>query len=208
MIIATALSIDAWTYAAFIGAAMVLMATPGPNMMFSIACGLSGGPKAGIAAGCGAGLGMLVHTGLVALGVASVLMASPAAYEALRIGGALYLVYLAWSSWRAGDDLERRLGRRQVGRALWRGFVINLTNPKVILFMIALLPQFADPAIGPVWRQIVVFGMLQAMIAVVFDGLCGGLAGRLAARLRHASRMMNRISALIFGGLAARILAA
>ena len=204
--IEAALSIDVWTYAAFFAATGVLLITPGPNMMFCIACGLTGGPRAGIAAGAGASAGMLVHAVLVAAGVASLIAASETAFDALRIVGALYLLYLAWTSWRAGDDLEERLGRRRVSRAFGRGLVTNLMNPKVILFMVALLPQFADPAVGPIWKQIMVFGVLQAVLTLIFDATYGGLAGVVAEKLRRVSRLMNRISAVVFGGLAARLL--
>lgn len=205
--IETFLAMDPWTMAAFAGAMVVLMITPGPNMMFSIACGLAGGPRAGVAAALGATAGMAVHTGVAAAGLSAVLLASPWAYDALRYGGAAYLVWLAWSSWRAGAELEGRLGRQRVARAFLRGFVVNLMNPKVILFMVAFLPQFADPAVGPVWRQIVILGVAVVAITALFDSLYGGLAGFLADRVRRASRLMNRISAVVFGGLAARILA-
>lgn len=205
--IETFLAMDPWTMAAFAGAMVVLMITPGPNMMFSIACGLAGGPRAGVAAALGATAGMAVHTGVAAAGLSAVLFASPWAYDALRYGGAAYLLWLAWSSWRAGAELEERLGRRRVARAFTRGLVVNLMNPKVILFMVAFLPQFADPAVGPIWRQIVILGVAVLAITALFDSLYGGLAGYLADRVRRASRLMNRISAIVFGGLAARILA-
>ncbi len=203
----TLVAMDPWTIGAFAAAMVVLMLTPGPNMMFSIACGLAGGPRAGVAAALGATAGMGVHVTLAALGLSAFLTATPVAYDALRYAGAAYLIWLAWTTWRAGGALEERLGRRRVARAFARGFVTNILNPKVILFMVAFLPQFADPAIGPVWRQIAVLGVAVVVITAVFDSLYGGLAGLVADRLRRASRLMNRISAVVFGGLAARILA-
>lgn len=204
----TALAIPFWTYVAYVAAVVVLLATPGPNMMFCVACGMKGGARAGIAAGAGAAAGMVIQTALVAVGVASLVMASPVAFDVLRYGGAAYLLWLAWESWNAGDDLERRLGRRESLRAFFRGLVTNLTNPKVILFMVALLPQFADPAIGPVGVQIMIFGLIQAVLTVLFDGTYGALAGYLAAKMRKGSKVMNRISAIVFGALAARLLTA
>lgn len=203
--IETLLRIDDWTLVAFLAAAVVLMLTPGPGMMFCVACGLTGGARAGLAAGFGSAAGMLVHTGLAAAGLSALILAMPGAYDAVRWLGAGYLAWLAWTSWRAGDDLGERLGRRRASRAFGRALVTNLMNPKVILFMVAFLPQFADPAIGPVWQQLVLFGVGVSLIGLVFDCLYGGLAGLLAERLRRASRLMNRISALVFGGLAARL---
>lgn len=202
---ATILAMDAWTWAAFVAAAAALLITPGPNMMFCIACGLRGGPKAGVAAALGAASGMFLHGVLVALGLASLIAANPVAFEVIRYGGAAYLVWLAVQAWRAGGDLEERLGRREIGRAFGRAVVTNLSNPKVLVFMIALLPQFADPALGPVWPQILAFGAVLALMAAAFDSVYGGLAGALAARVRRAAGVMNKLSALVFGGLAARI---
>lgn len=203
--IETLAQIDPWTMAAFLAASVALMVTPGPGMMFCIACGLAGGPRAGMAAGVGSAVGLMVHTGIAAAGLSAVLLALPGAYDAIRWAGAAYLLWLAWASWTAGDDLEDRLGRRQVGRAFRRALLTNLLNPKVIVFMLAFLPQFSDPNIGPVWQQMLIFGLVVAVTGLVFDCLYGGLAGCLAARVRKASRMMNKVSAIVFGGLAARI---
>lgn len=208
VMVETVFAIGGWTWATFLAAAVVLMVTPGPGMMFCVACGLAGGPRAGVAAGAGSAVGMLVHTALAAGGLSALLLASPAAYEAARWIGAAYLLWLAWTSWRAGGDLESRLGRRRAARAFGRALSVNLLNPKVVLFMLAFLPQFADPAIGPIWRQIAAFGAVSAVIGLIFDCLYGVLAGLLADRLRKASKLMNRISALVFGGLAARLVIA
>ena len=146
--IETVLQIDTLTWTAFVAASVVLMVTPGPGMMFCLACGLAGGPRAGVAAGLGSAAGMIVHTGLVAAGLSALLLAMPGAYDAVRFAGAAYLAWLAYASWRAGDELAERLGRRRMAHAFGRALVTNLMNPKVILFMVAFLPQFADPAAG------------------------------------------------------------
>lgn len=201
------LNIDPWTWAAFMAAGVALLLTPGPNMMFCIACGLRGGPKIGIAAGMGAASGMFLHSVLVAVGLASLIAANETAFDVIRCAGAAYLIWMRWQAWRAGGDLEERLGRRETSRAYGRAIITNLINPKVLVFMIALLPQFADPAIGPVWRQIIAFGFALATMAAVFDGIYGGLASAVSDRIRRASKLMNRISAVVFGALAIRILA-
>ncbi len=201
------LNIDPWTWAAFMAAGVALLLTPGPNMMFFIACGLRGDPKIGIAAGMGAASGMFLHSVLVVVCLASLIAANETAFDVIRCAGAAYLIWMRWQAWRAGGDLEERLGRRETSRAYGRAIITNLTNPKVLVFMIALLPQFADPAIGPVWRQIIAFGFALATMAAVFDGIYGGLASAVSDRIRRASKLMNRISAVVFGALAIRILA-
>ena len=181
----TILAINLWTWAAFIAAGAALLLTPGPNMMFCIACGLRGGPKAGIAAGMGAASGMFLHSVLVAVGLASLIAANKIAFDVIRYVGAAYLIWMAVQAWRAGGDLEERLGRREIARAYGRAIVTNLTNPKVLVFMIALLPQFADPTLGPIWPQIIAFGFVLAAMAALFDGIYGGLAGAVSDRMRQ-----------------------
>jgi threonine/homoserine/homoserine lactone efflux protein len=204
-VIETLTLIDGWTAALFLAATVVLMLTPGPGMMFCVACGLTGGARAGIAAGCGTAAGLLVQTALAAGGLSALLLATPQLYDAVRWVGAAYLAYLAWTTWRHAGAPDRKRGRRSIRRAFGRAFVTNILNPKVVLFMLAFLPQFADPAIGPVWRQVVIFGLAAAVIGLLFDCLYGGLAGLLGDRLRRASGVMSKISAIVFGGLAARL---
>ncbi|NOX73005.1 MAG: LysE family translocator [Alphaproteobacteria bacterium] len=198
-------AMDPVTIAAFLGAAVLLYLTPGADMMFTLASGISGGPKAGLAAAAGISLGVLVHVSLAAAGLAALLLAYPAAYDAIRYLGAAYLAFLAWQSWTARDDLAQRKGRADVWRAFRRGFVTNILNPKVALFVLAFLPQFTDPVIGPVWQQIVWLGLLLGVGGILTDGAYGVFAGVMAARLKRASKVMNKISAVVFGGLAIRI---
>ncbi|MBV2360170.1 LysE family translocator [Thalassococcus sp. CAU 1522] len=201
----TLLAMEAWTLAAFMGAAMVLYLTPGADMMFTIASGVSGGPRAGMAAACGISLGVLVHTVLAAAGLAALMATSPAMLDVVRYAGAAYLAWLAWQAWRDRDGPARRAGRAHVWQAFLRGFVTNMLNPKVGLFVLAFLPQFADPSVGPVAQQILILGVLLAIGGVITDGLYGIFAGLMADRIARRARVMNRISAVIFGGLAARL---
>ena len=204
-LIETATAMEFWTIATFMGAAFILYLTPGADMMFTLASGVSGGPRAGAAAAAGISLGLLVHVIIAAVGIAALIRANPGAYDAIRYAGAAYLAYLAYTSWRATSDPTGRQGRAGVTRAFKRGFVTNILNPKVALFVLALLPQFTDPAVGPIRDQILILGALLALGGVITDGLIGILAGLLADKLRASGRVMNRLSSLIFGGLAARL---
>ncbi|MFV0474942.1 MAG: LysE family translocator [Pikeienuella sp.] len=201
----TIMAMDGVSLLVFLGATVILFVTPGPNMMFAIACGLAGGPRAGLAAGMGGATGLVAHVAVAAAGLSAVLFAAPGAYDALRLFGAAYLLWLGVEAWRAGGALENRLGRDRPWRAWRRGFLTCLLNPKVGLFMLAFLPQFVDPAIGPAWRQIIALGAIVAVLGLLFDGAYGVFAGLVANRLRRASKLMNRISAVVFGGLAARL---
>ncbi len=203
--LATFMAMDGWTIATFMGAAMILYLTPGADMMFTIASGMTGGPRAGAAAAAGISTGVLVHVALAAVGLAVLLLAYPAAYEAIRYVGAAYLAFLALQSWRAGSNLRQGKGAVAIWRAFRRGFLTNILNPKVALFVLAFLPQFTDPSIGPVWQQIIILGVMLALGGVITDGLIGIFAGLAAARLHRFSGALNKLSAIVFGGLAVRL---
>jgi len=202
----TLFAMDPLVIGAFMAAAVVLYLTPGADMMFTLASGIAGGPRAGLAAAVGISTGVMVHVIVAAAGLAVLLVTHPAAYTAIRLIGAAYLLYLAWTSWHAKGGLSAQVGRGNVWRAFRRGFLTNILNPKVALFVLALLPQFTVPAIGPVWHQIIILGAFLAMGGVVTDGAYGVFAGLLAKRLTRASNAMNKVSAVLFGGLAARLI--
>jgi len=201
----TLLAMDPWAILTFVGASFLLYLTPGADMMFTIASGVAGGPRAGLAAAAGVALGVLSHVVAAAAGLAVLVAASPVMLDGVRYAGAAYLAYLAYASWTADPDLETRKGRADVWRAFRRGYLTNIMNPKVILFILAFLPQFTDPAIGPVWHQIVLLGAILGIGGILTDGAFGVFAGLAAERVRKSAGTMNKVAAVIFGGLAARL---
>jgi threonine/homoserine/homoserine lactone efflux protein len=201
----TLFAMDPWTVATFVGASFLLYLTPGADMMFTIASGVAGGPRAGFAAAAGISLGVMFHVAAAAAGLAVLVAASPAMLDGVRYAGAAYLAYLAYASWTADPNQETRKGRSDVWRAFRRGFLTNIMNPKVILFILAFLPQFTDPSIGPVWHQIAILGVILGIGGLLTDGAYGVFAGLAAERVRKSAGTMNKISAIIFGGLAARL---
>lgn len=203
----TLASMEWVTIASFMGAAVILYLTPGADMMFTLASGITGGPRAGVAAAAGISMGVLVHVILAAMGVAVLLLAYPAAYSAIKYIGAAYLAYLAVQSWRAGDELAAASGNQNVWRAFRRGFLTNILNPKVALFVLAFLPQFTSPEVGPIWHQIIWLGLFLATGGVIVDGAYGIFAGVMAEKLKAFSSKMNKIAAVVFGGLAAKLVA-
>lgn len=190
--------------AAFVTAGVILNLTPGADVMFATACGLKGGPRTGALAGLGVGLGVVWHVGLAALGLSALLAAWPAGLTALRWAGGAYLLYLAWKSWTTAAAGPGRGTERPLD-ALRRGFLTNAMNPKPALFVLAFLPQFTDPSAGPLWRQIValgaIFGATGTLITMGY-GILAGLAGRALARRLG---VLNRVAAVIFAGLALRL---
>lgn len=196
---------DAATLATFIIACLALNFTPGADMMFAVASGASGGPKAAVAASFGINLGVVAHIILAAGGVAALIAAEPLAYDAIRYIGAAYLIWLAIQMWRAPAVTATETAKTPLMRVAGRGFMTNILNPKTALFIFAFLPQFADPDRGEIWAQIAILGAIFIATGFTVNAVVGALAGAATSRLRAASRVMNRLSALVFGGLAARL---
>lgn len=196
---------DPEVLAAFVAAGLLLNITPGADFVFVSASGIGGGPRIGMAAALGISLGIAVHVIMAAAGLSVLLMAHPGAYDAIRYLGALYLAWMAWQAWRSAGTLGQGSGARGLWRAVRRGFLTNVLNPKTALFIFAFIPQFTDPAIGPIGLQILVLGMIFLGFGLIFSLFLGAAAGAFARGLRARSRLLNRISALMFGGLAARL---
>lgn len=201
----TFFNMDPWTFVAFGGACILLFLTPGADMMFTIASGLAGGPRAGLAAAAGIICGMVAHVVLAAAGLAVIVATSPIALDVIRWVGALYLGWLAYKSWTSKGEPDQAQGRADLVRAFRRGLITNILNPKVGLFVLAFLPQFADPAIGPIWHQILILGVFLAVGGLITDGAVGVFAGVASVRIKKSTRLMRKISAIVFGGLAARL---
>ena len=139
---------------AFFPVALLLALSPGPDNLFVLVQSATGGRRAGFAVVAGLMLGVMVHTLAVALGLAAVFAASATAFTVLKLLGAAYLLYLAWGAWRApamlvASDAGAPAHPPPWPRLMARGVVMNLTNPKVVLFFLALLPQFVQPGQGP-----------------------------------------------------------
>ncbi|MDD2804472.1 MAG: LysE family translocator [Elusimicrobiales bacterium] len=180
----------------FLGVSVVLTLAPGPDVIFLASQGLAGGPRAGLAVALGLSSGLLVHTTLAALGVSAVFAASPAAFGLVKWAGAVYMAWLAWCAFRERPPAAGAQAPAGSAAALYRrGIIMNLLNPKVALFFLALLPQFVNPARGGVRGQMLVLGLVfMAQVVVVF-GAIGYLSGRLGARLLPGPRHARAIAA-------------
>ncbi len=199
--------IDPTLFLAFLAAAWVLILTPGPDMLFVIGQSLAGGARRGWAAMAGIVTGAMVHVALAASGVAALIAASPLLFEALRVVGAGYLIWLGIGALRAagrGGGAMRPAG--PVRHAFREGFLTNLTNPKVILFFLAFLPQFVDPGRGPAWLQMALLGPLVPLMSLPAYGLLIAGAGRAADRLARHARWLEGLAGAVFLGLGLRLL--
>jgi len=158
-----------------------LAATPGPNMLYLVSRALAQGTGAGMISLAGCQAGSLVIMLCAAAGLTAALFAVPFAWDALRLGGAAYLMVLAWQCVRPGGQpifSPRPMPREPTARLFSVGFATATLNPKVALFYVAVLPPFIDPSLGSVLTQGIVLGAVQIGVAVVFDGaLVYGAAG-------------------------------
>lgn len=194
----------------FLSASIALALAPGPDNIFVLSQSALYGRKEGIFVTIGLCTGLIVHTTAVALGVAAILQASAAAFTALKVAGALYLLYLAWQAFRASaSSLESTAPPKLSGFQLYRrGIIMNTTNPKVTIFFLAFLPQFASPENGPVVLQILLLGLLFIMVTLVVFGGIALLAGTLGSWLNQSPKAqiyLNRMAAAVFVALAIKL---
>jgi threonine/homoserine/homoserine lactone efflux protein len=196
-------------FALFLAATLALNLTPGPDMLYITARSVGQGRAAGVLSALGVTAGCLVHTAAAALGVSALFASSAAAYEALRYAGAAYLVYLGIRTLRAPDAqaavLAPRLSPRRV---FWQGVTTNVLNPKVALFFLAFLPQFADAGRGPVAAQIVLLGLvfnLSGTLVNVAVALAAGGLGDWLGRRPGVRRLQQRLTGALFIALGLRL---
>jgi len=202
------LPVEPLTLLAFIPAGLALNLTPGADMMFCLGQGLKSGRRAAMAANFGIALGGMVHTLLAALGLGALIAAHPAAFEVIRWLGVGYLLWLAVGALRASPfGAEAQVTPTSTVRAFWQGLMVNLLNPKVILFILAFLPQFVDPS-RPILPQFLTLGLVFSLGGLVVNGAVGLFAGSIGQRIARSARLaiwLGRISATIFGALALRL---
>jgi threonine/homoserine/homoserine lactone efflux protein len=202
--------IPAETLILFASASVALCIAPGPDNLFVLTQSGLYGRLAGFMVTLGLCTGLLVHTTAVAVGVAVIFQTSELAFNALKLIGAGYLLYLAWLAFRADDDgtADRPGLRISLKRLYARGVVMNLTNPKVAIFFLAFLPQFANPELGPIGAQILVLGIVFILATIVVFGAIAWGAGFIGGWLREAPgarKVMDRLAGLVFVALALRL---
>jgi len=161
--------LESHSLAIYVVASLALIATPGQDMIYVISRSLAQGRLAGVASAIGVCIGILVHTALASLGVSAILHSSEALFLVLKLAGAAYLVYLGIRMLlsRGPDGLRTAAASRQSLTSLaWQGVLSNVTNPKIVLFFFAFLPQFVDPAGASPTRDLVFLGVLYAVMAL------------------------------------------
>ncbi|EQB30117.1 LysE family translocator [Sphingobium ummariense] len=197
--------------AAFALIAFGMVLTPGPNMIYLVSRSISQGRAAGMISLLGVACGFLFYMVCAAFGITALLMAVPFAYDALRIGGALYLLWLAWQAVRPGGRSPfhvRDLPRDGPRRLFAMGLITNLLNPKVAMIYLSLLPQFIEPARGNILGQSLVLGATQVAISLSVNAIIACLAGSIAGFLAAKPlwlRAQRWFMGTVLGGLAVRM---
>lgn len=193
----------------FLAGALILNITPGPDMAFTLASATRGGVWVGLAAAAGVAAGSLGWAALTAAGLAALLAASSHAFTVIKIVGGLYLLYLAWRTFRSRRQLQEARAAAGLAAAFRAGAFTNLFNPKVGLFYLAFLPTFTNPSVGPAWAQIMTLGAVFSLTGGAVLALVALAAGALRARLARSARLragLNMMAAAAFAALGLRLL--
>ncbi|WP_439860533.1 LysE family transporter [Pseudomonas sp. MBLB4136] len=196
------------TWLAFFVACWVISLSPGAGAIASMSSGLQYGFWRGYWTALGLQLGLALQIAIVAAGVGAILATSALAFSLIKWFGVLYLVYLGYRQWQAlPADLATAPEQRPIGRPLTlvlRGFLVNISNPKAIIFMLAVLPQFLDPQ-APLLAQYLLMGVTMICVDLLVMAGYTGLASRVLRLLRtpRQQRLMNRSFGALFVGAAA-----
>jgi threonine/homoserine/homoserine lactone efflux protein len=179
----------------FVTTAAILLAIPGPAILYIVGRSIGQGRNAGLVSALGIGVGTLIHTAAAAVGLSALLVSSATAFGVVKYLGAAYLVYLGIQRLRSKESLaaasDASAPQATLARVFSQGIVVNVLNPKTALFFFAFLPQFIDPIRGHVATQILSLGILFAAMGTTSDSLWALFSGSVAGWLRNNQRWMR-----------------
>ncbi len=194
----------------FLTTSLLLCLAPGPDNIFVLTQSMLRGTLSGFLVTLGLCTGLLVHTSAVALGVAVIFQQSLLAFTILKLCGAAYLLYLAWGAFRAGASGLGTLNASSLDKMTLyrRGIFMNITNPKVSIYILAFVPQFTDPSRGHLTLQLLELGAVFIVCTLLVFGLISLLAGKVGnwfSQSPKAEVMMNRVAGSVFAALAIKL---
>ncbi|GGN97762.1 lysine transporter LysE [Actinoplanes lobatus] len=188
---------------AFAAMSFLLILMPGPSVLFVVGRALAHGRRAALTTVVGNTLGAYLLVVAVALGTASIVERSVVVFTVLKLAGAAYLIYLGVKAWRERDSLEAAVADARAAsgglRTFWEGFMVGVSNPKTIVFFLAVLPQFVDRSQGHVGVQMLVLGLVFNVIAVVSDSIWGLAAATARDWFTRSPRRLSLVGGI--GGL-------
>jgi threonine/homoserine/homoserine lactone efflux protein len=191
-------------FAVFVPAALVLLAIPGPAVLYVVATSVDGGRRNGLVSVAGIHLGSLVHVAAAVAGLSALIVSSAIAFSAVKYVGAAYLVYVGIRKLLGKDEPVESIERapRSARRVFGQGVIVNVLNPKTALFFLAFVPQFVDPD-RPVWTQTIALGLCWVALGLVSDGAYALAGGTIGGVLRRRRKAVRYASGGIFVGLGA-----
>ncbi|NLC27645.1 MAG: LysE family translocator [Campylobacteraceae bacterium] len=196
----------------FMGASALLAISPGPDIIYVITLGITRGTKAAIITTFGLTSGIFVHTTAAALGISVIFQTSALAFNIVKFAGAAYLFYLAFQAFKHRADLihidKSQKTPYTLKKLYFKGFLMNVLNPKVSLFFLAFLPQFVNPSLGSVPWQMIQLGLAFMVATLIIFSFCGILAHRASATLMERpnfAKTINTIAATVFVALGLKL---
>jgi len=201
------LIVDPASLPAFTAAVLVIVFAPGPDMMFMIGTGLNAGRRGAVVAAFGVTAGVSVYVIGSALGLAALVEQVPEVLDVIRVLGAAYLSYLGVVTWRNAGSVASidQDGPRAISEVFRRGFIVNITNPKVALFIAAFIPRFVDPSRGNTTAQFLTYALTFQAIGLMVDLVVGFGAGSCRHFLMQrptAARNLDRLAAMVYLAIA------
>ena len=202
------------TFFYFLAASILLTVAPGPDILYLLTKSLASGAKCGIILAAGLSSGIIFHTFLVMIGVAALIQNSQLAMTALKIFGAAYLLFLATKSFQAakrGEQISMKKSDGEISAIsiYRRGVLMNVLNPKVLLFFLAFLPQFVNFSAGNASLQIILLGVTFAVQAFIIFSLVATGAGKvrkILLRQKNLGRILNFVEAAVLAIIAVTLL--
>lgn len=197
---------------AFLVTCLVLILTPGPDLLFVISQSITRGKKFGIAVAVGQVGGLFFHLSLFAFGISSLIVSSQWAYEGIKIVGALYLFWLAFSALRSKESIQiehAEIKSNSLRGFVFKGLVMNVMNPKVMLFFLALFPGFVNEKSGDVTQQILVLGIIFTALTLLVSSVISALAAQCTSYLQNStsfSLLVKWIQVVVFAALGVYVL--
>jgi len=179
----------------FILASIVLIVTPGPDIIYVLTRGIADGKQSGAMSAIGVTTGILIHTMAAALGLAVLLKTSTYAFWALKVVGGIYLMYLGYQVIKNKQALEITGLQKSLDmkKCFLQGFLSNVLNPKVALFFVAFLPQFANKDSANQSLDMIIFGLIFALMTIIFLMILGLFAGNIGIWLKQRKKIAGKI---------------
>ena len=200
------------TLIAFFTTSVLLAIIPGPDNIFVLTQSIFQGKKSGLIIMLGLCTGLIFHTLAVILGVAVIFQTSIFAFTILKIIGAIYLLYLAWQIFKAGNqkiDTKNNNANIDYKKLYYRGIIMNITNPKVSIFFLAFLPQFTNPNLGSIPLQMLLLGILFLIAALLVFSLIAIFSAKLGKVINKSDKsqkILNKLVSLVFVALAIKLI--